>query len=122
MNTQIESELRDFLARNILFEEGCGDLTDDASLIAEGVLDSIGITELVEFIHGHFGIEVPMRDVIPANFDSVVRIAGYVRRRLGQGTCRSPHEFVGAELRLDSNGPAETNACAGSDDPACRVI
>lgn len=122
MNTQIEAQLRDFLAKNILFEEGCGDLTNDASLIAEGVIDSIGITELVEFIHGQFGFEVTMRDVVPANFDSIARIAGYVRRRLAEGTGHSPQALAEVELRAASNGPAETNPCAGSGDPACRPI
>jgi acyl carrier protein len=122
MNPQIESQLRDFLAKNILFEEGCGDLTDDASLIAEGVIDSIGITELVEFIHGQFGFEVPMRDVVPANFDSIRQLAGYVRRRLAEGTSHSPQALAEVELRAASNGPAETSACAGSGDPACRPI
>ena len=119
MNTPIEAQLRDFLAKNILFEEGCGDLTDDASLIAEGVIDSIGITELVEFIHRQFGFEVPMRDVVPANLDSIARLAGYVRRRLAEVTISSPQALAEAGRRVDSDGPVGTKTCAGSGDPAC---
>jgi acyl carrier protein len=84
MNSEIESQLRDYVARNILFEEGDLALADDASLIAEGVVDSIGVMELAEYVTRQFGFEVPLKDILPANFDSIARLACYVRRRLAE--------------------------------------
>jgi acyl carrier protein len=84
MNTLIESQLRDFLAKNILFVEGGGNLANDASFVTEGVIDSIGVTELVEYVRQQFGFEVPLRDITPSNFDSIAGLAGYVRKRLAE--------------------------------------
>jgi acyl carrier protein len=118
MNTKIESQLRDFLAENILFLEGGGDLADDTSFMAKGVLDSLGITELVEFIHLQFGFEVPLRDIVPSNFDSIALLADYVRRRQAEGSSTRPEELVGAEIRLEPNGQVVTNTCSASGDGA----
>lgn len=122
MTTAIEAQLRGFLAENILFLEDADAVADDASFIAEGLIDSIGITELVEFIRRQFGIEVPLADIVPANFDSISRLAGYVRRRLAEGASGSPEnpgakEPTGAELKREPNGEAETKASAGSRAP-----
>ena len=121
MNMEIESQLRDYLVKNILYVEEGGGLADDASFLAGGVMDSIGITELVEYVQSQFGFEVPLRDVTPANFDSIAQLAGYVRRRLAEGTKQSPEKPAGAELTLKSNESVDANACAGSGDPACKL-
>ncbi len=99
MNNDIESQLRDFLAKQILFLEEGDAIADDASFIAEGLIDSIGITELVEFIRRQFGLEVPLSDIVPANFDSITRLAGYVREKLAQTRNADPDALVGANLK-----------------------
>ena len=120
MKTSIESQLHDFLARNILFVEEGETLPDDASFIAEGVIDSLGVTELVEYVRRQFGFEVPLRDIVPANFDSVTKLAGYIRRRLAEGTSHSPEVPVGAGLGFEPKGKPETNACAAAAGPGSR--
>ncbi len=95
MNTEIESLLRNFLAKNILFIEEGDALTDDASFIGEGLIDSIGITELVEYIRQQFGLEIPLGDIVPANFDSITRLANYIRRRMAEGKQESREVVVG---------------------------
>lgn len=102
MNTKIESQLRDYLAKNILFVDGGGDLADDASFVTEGVIDSIGVTELVEYIRQQFGLEVPLNDITPANFDSITGLAGYVRRRLAEQASASSRMCPGAGSIIES--------------------
>jgi len=84
MNTNIEALLRDFLAKNILFVEKADALADDASFLAEGIVDSIGLMELAEYVRHQFGFELPLGDVVPANFDSIARLSTYIRRRLAE--------------------------------------
>ena len=81
MNTEIESFLRKFITENLLFVDGEAPLSDNESLLGRGVIDSTGIMELVECVSSHFKFEVPVRDINQENFDSISRLANYVRRR-----------------------------------------
>lgn len=119
MNTEIESQVRDFLVRNILFVEEDGGLADDTSFIAAGVIDSIGIAELVEFVQRQFGLDVPLSDIVPANFDSITRLANYVRRRQGERMTPGPERHEVTDLRLQSLSVTDGNACVRSVPPAC---
>jgi len=91
-NSHIESELKQFIANNLLFSDGDYPLSDDASFLAKGVVDSMGVMELVEHVSQKFGLEVPLEDIIPGNFDSINRLAGYVRRRLAEAPAGSSGE------------------------------
>ena len=75
------TELRDFISRELaggLVEGGVG---DDADLLAEGIVDSMGVLRILEFIETKWGLEVPVEDATLVNFKSVSTIAGYVERR-----------------------------------------
>lgn len=50
----------------------------DDSLLEEGIIDSVGIQDLVTFLEGKFGITVEEDDLMPDNFDSLNAIAEYV--------------------------------------------
>ncbi len=78
---EIESRIREFIARNLLFTDGGFAPGDDASLLDEGIVDSIGVLELVDFVSTEFGVDVGPDDITPENFDSVNRLAGYIRRK-----------------------------------------
>ncbi len=121
MKTSIESQLHDFLAKNILFVEEGDTLPDDASFLAEGVVDSLGVTELVEYVRRQFGFEVPLRDIVPANFDSIAKLAGYIRRRLAEGASQSPEVPVGAGLGFEPKGLPETNPCVAAGGPGSQA-
>ncbi len=79
-NSNIEAEIKKYIAQNMLFSDAFPH-DDNASLLQEGIIDSIGIMELVTFISQTYGLEVPPEEILPENFDSVGRIAAYVRRR-----------------------------------------
>lgn len=81
MKSQIESLLRSFIADSLLFTDGELSLSNDESLIDRGVIDSTGIMELVEYVSRAFEIEVPVKDISQENFDSISRLATYVRAR-----------------------------------------
>jgi len=78
----IERDVRGFVVENFILDVGPDDLVGDASLTASGVLDSMGVLELIMFIEERYGLQVPDEDTLPENLDSIDRIAGYVRRRL----------------------------------------
>jgi acyl carrier protein len=78
----IEDKIREFIIKNLYYAEGAA-LSDDASLLAEGVIDSMGAMELVAFVESEFKIKVEMSEVVVKNFDSIRKMGNFVRRKLG---------------------------------------
>ena len=76
-----EEMIRSYIAENILFSDNGYPYTNDASFLEEGIVDSMGIMELVMFVEESFGITVDDEDLVPDNFDSVSRLAAYVGRK-----------------------------------------
>jgi acyl carrier protein len=74
--------IRRFIADNLLFSSNGFHLSDDVSFLEEGVVDSLGVMELVVFVEEQFGLQVADEEVTPEHFDSVERLAGYVERKL----------------------------------------
>src|SRR5947208_8988035 len=78
----IEDKIRDFILKNLYFAE-YHKLGDEVSFLAEGVIDSMGAMELVAFVESEFKIKVEMSEVVVKNFDSIRKLANFVRRKLG---------------------------------------
>jgi acyl carrier protein len=77
----IEAQIKDYIARNLLFSDNGYPYSDDVSFLDEGIVDSVGVMELVAFVEDDFHISVEDLDITPENFDSVSKIAAYVRRK-----------------------------------------
>jgi acyl carrier protein len=77
----IEAQIRDYIAQNLLFCEEGYSYSDEASFLDEDIVNSIGMLELVAFVEENYGISVADREIVPANFDSVCKLAAYVRRK-----------------------------------------
>lgn len=77
----VKEQIRIFIAENFLFNPNGFDLSDDASFLDEGVVDSTGTLELVMFVEDTFGIEVGDHEIEPENFDSVNKLAAYIQRK-----------------------------------------
>lgn len=73
----VRQRLRWFIADSFFVDE----IGDDESFLASGIVDSLGISQVVAFVESELGTSVPDADLLPANFDSIDRIAAYVERR-----------------------------------------
>ncbi len=78
----IDQDVRQFLADNFILDDGGTGLGADDSLTQAGVLDSMGVLELIMFVEERFGVSIPDEDTLPENLDSVSRIVNYIGRRL----------------------------------------
>lgn len=85
---QIKREVRRFIADNYLFRDDDGSLADDDSFLAKGIIDSIGILELMTFLERTFALRIADEDVTPDNLDSIGQITAYVRRKLDNGAAQ----------------------------------
>ncbi|MBW1851048.1 MAG: acyl carrier protein [Deltaproteobacteria bacterium] len=79
--TETRDKIRNFIVENFLFGSDNG-LTDDASFLDEGIIDSTGILELVSFIEEDFGIAVEDEELIPENLDSIKNVVAYLERKV----------------------------------------
>ena len=80
--TEIEQSVRQFITENFIMEGDREHLPGGVSLTQTGVLDSMGVLELVMFIEERFGVTVPEEDTVPENLDTVDRVVRYVDARL----------------------------------------
>ena len=78
----VEKQVRDYVAANFLFSDNGYSLPDDASFLEEGIVDSTGVLELVMFVEETFGVSVEDQEIVPENFDSVSRLAAYIRQKM----------------------------------------
>jgi acyl carrier protein len=79
----IETQIKDYISRNLLFSNKGYKYPDTTSFLEEGIVDSQGVMELVLFVEDSFGVIVEDLEIIPDNFDSVCNLAGYIRRKKG---------------------------------------
>jgi acyl carrier protein len=77
----IEAQIKDYIARNLLFSSDGFKYPEDASFLEEGIVDSQGVMELVLFVEETYGVKVDDWDIVPDNFDSVSKLTSYVHRK-----------------------------------------
>jgi acyl carrier protein len=53
-------------------------VTDEDSLLDSGIIDSLGILDLVAFLEKTYGIRIGDEELSPANFDSIAAVARFV--------------------------------------------
>jgi acyl carrier protein len=60
---------------------GVESVAPDEDLLANGIIDSHGLMELVGFIEQRYRISVADEDLVPENFQSLQHIAAFVARK-----------------------------------------
>lgn len=79
---QIQQEVRQFVIENFVFDNDGHNISDDDSFFDTGLLDSMGVLTLMEFVREKFGISVEDGELLPENWDSVNRVTAFVRAKL----------------------------------------
>lgn len=75
-----KTALTDYIQRELLHGR-VKDLKEDQDLLSAGIIDSLGILQLVAFMEKQLGIQVPDEDVIFENFQSIRAMTEYVKQR-----------------------------------------
>lgn len=74
-----KSYLMDFV-KNEIMRNSNAKLDPDTDLLGAGILDSLGILQMVSFIEKTFNISVPDEDVVYDNFMSINTLVKYLQR------------------------------------------
>jgi acyl carrier protein len=69
------------MIENFLFGEDI-DLKDDTSFLEEGIIDSTGVLELIEYLEEEFNIQIDDEDLIPENLDSLNNLEQFISKLL----------------------------------------
>lgn len=59
----------------------------DDDLLAGGIIDSLAVSQLIEFLQDRYGVSVGIDDLVPANFQSVRAIEAFVERKRSTAAC-----------------------------------
>ncbi len=78
---KIKEKIKDFIIENFLFGED-NDLSDDTSFLEEGIIDSTGVLELIEYLEEEFELEIDDEDMIPENLDSLNNLEQFISKLL----------------------------------------
>ena len=75
------SVLRKFILENYLYTEDESALKDDDSFLDSGILDSMGILEVIDLLNEVFRIEVEDDEMIPDNLDSINDLLAFIKKK-----------------------------------------
>jgi acyl carrier protein len=74
----VTTELEAFIVDEIALGRGMASIEPEEDLLARGVIDSLGVTQLVAFLEERFGIRVTDDELTPANFRTLAAIEAFV--------------------------------------------
>lgn len=78
--SDVKGKIRTFIIENYLFGDD-GGLEESTSFLDEGIVDSTGILELIEFISEEFSITVEDDELVPENLDSISNVTAFIGRK-----------------------------------------
>ena len=76
--------VKQFILDRFLVGEDPARLTPTTPLITGGILDSLGLLELITFLEQRFKVEFEAHEVDPAHFDTLAAIDASLQRKRAQ--------------------------------------
>ena len=78
----LQQTVVDFVRQDLLQGRNDVELEPDDDLLTSGLVDSLGIMRLIQFLETAYGISVPPADVTIDNFMTARTICSYVKDRI----------------------------------------
>lgn len=69
--------IKDYLKKEVLRNRDAN-IEENSDLVSEGILDSLGILQIVAYIESSLNIQIPDEDVVYENFHSLGSIVAYL--------------------------------------------
>jgi acyl carrier protein len=80
---EIVDETRRYIAENFLYARPDRVVAQDEHLMERGIVDSMGMMELIDFLEERFGVRPADEEITEQNFATLGRIANFVSRQRG---------------------------------------
>ena len=104
--TEILARTRAYVQETFLYMRPGFALGDQDRLLQRGVIDSMGVMELLAFLRSEFNVVVADEDITESNLGTLAAIAGYV---------------VTHQPSANGNGDAKTGAVSSREPEARRA-
>lgn len=84
LKEDVKASIRQFIHKQFPVARSRG-IGDHDSLLTQGIIDSLGVLEVVTFIESQFQLTVTDDELLSDHFESVSQIAELIRQKLGAG-------------------------------------
>jgi len=78
----VRANLRTFILENYLFTDDQAALADTDSFLDGGILDSMGILELIDHLDDSYSIKVEGDELVPDNLDSIDNLIKFIATKI----------------------------------------
>ena len=78
----VQEQIRRYINDSFLFEADPERVPVSEPLFGSGLLDSANMVDIIMFLEATFAISIPSVDIVPENFETIDRMAGYVERAM----------------------------------------
>ncbi|WP_210589306.1 acyl carrier protein [Streptomyces sp. GESEQ-35] len=85
---QYAQAVKEFVVKEFLPDVPAEELADDLDLMANGVIDSLGLLKVIAWLEDRYGVNTDAVDLDPESFTSVAAIASFL--------ADAPREHAGA--------------------------
>jgi acyl carrier protein len=79
---KILEDVEEILLTEIAMDLGRESLDPDEDLLAQRVIDSLGVVRLIVSLERAFGIEVIDEEIVPENFQSLNSLVEYIEQKI----------------------------------------
>ena len=83
VSNSIEQRIHRFLLEKFPLARKAG-IERNTALLEKGILDSLGILDVVSFLESEFSIAISDEDLLPENFQTLSTLSAFVLRKNGK--------------------------------------
>lgn len=77
----IEEAIKTFITQEVMHGSSRMTLDSETALLEEGILDSLGLQQLITFLEQKYGVSVADEDLLPENFENIGAIAELISKQ-----------------------------------------
>jgi acyl carrier protein len=77
----VKEEIKDYILREILGNRAEMELSSKDDILSNGMIDSMGVMQLINFIENRSGIKIPPEDMVIENFMTIEAMENYIEKR-----------------------------------------
>lgn len=78
---EISTLVRDYITENFLYMRQGYEFSETDSLLGHGIIDSMGVIELITFVQDEFAVQIDEGEINEENFGSLEAIVRFVEEK-----------------------------------------
>jgi methoxymalonate biosynthesis acyl carrier protein len=79
---ETKNMIKQYILKEIMTSKSEDSLNDEQSLIQSGIIDSLTIMKIMNFLEETFNFKISDDELIPENFETLTAMYGMVQRKL----------------------------------------